>query len=202
MRDRASSFRGPPAELLMLLLLTMPATGRNDWLRQGWLARYGAMRARFSRHPPGDIESSGGFATMPCSVGFAPMDSLVLVWVSPTGFWRFSPLALGRCPSDAGDFFGLLFGDLPPLVGGGAIVRGAVRQTEQVWPAPFGIARSAGLCDFEKAKGDGFTDGRRNRMAINSVAAEVIVSDRELAVVAAPVPGEFDFDTIEDAPAG
>jgi hypothetical protein len=86
-------FEYPLAEFLRIfktsppLWLGFPSSGEHDHL--GLRSR---LKLCFLPDLPRDIESSVGFATMACSVGFATMDLAFSVGVSRTGNWFFPAL--------------------------------------------------------------------------------------------------------------
>jgi hypothetical protein len=115
------------------------------------------------------------------------------VGVSLTKIWRFPTL---------GFYFGghIEAIDPLPLVGRRHVAGMAIGQPENIWPPEFRIACAAGLGDFQKAQCYGLADRGPDRVAVNAVAAEVVIGDGQLAVVDATMVGEFDFDPIQHAP--
>jgi len=95
----------------------------------------------------------------------------------------------------------LFLGDLLPFVGW-RVLGVAEGQAEQIRLPPFGIAGAAGFGDFDKAERDDFADGGGDGATVNVVADEVVIGDRQLAVIGAAVVGELDLDAVEDAPCG
>jgi hypothetical protein len=57
-----------------------------------------------------------------------------------------------------------------------------------------GISRSTMLGDLNEPERGRLAYGRSDRVAMDAVLLEILVSDRKLAVVAASVVREFNFD--------
>jgi hypothetical protein len=91
--------------------------------------------------------------------------------------------------------------DLPPVVWGWLAVvspRVHICQKELVGLAMFGIAASAVL-DADKAESLAFADCRRYPVVVDAVLDEVLLGDRQAAVLFPAVVKMLDFDAVEDA---
>jgi hypothetical protein len=63
-----------------------------------------------------------------------------------------------------------------------------------------GVTGAATFSDFRKAKRHCLPNSRPNRVAMDAVTFEVVIGDRQPAVIIATVIGVLDLDAVEDAP--
>jgi hypothetical protein len=63
-----------------------------------------------------------------------------------------------------------------------------------------GVTGAATFRDFRKAKRHCLLNSRPNRVAMDTVALEVVKGDRQPAVIIATVIGVLDLDAVENAP--
>jgi hypothetical protein len=63
-----------------------------------------------------------------------------------------------------------------------------------------GVTGAATFRDFRKAKRRYLPNSRRNRVAMDAVALEVVIGNRQPAVIIATVIGALDLDAVENAP--
>ena len=124
--------------------------------------------------------------------------------VSVTETWRFP--ALGFCfllPHFAGYRFGLFEClDALPFMGRLCATTVEVGEPKLVWRAKLSISSDALFGDLEKAQCNAFTDGRTDGVSMDAVLYEIIVGDRQLAVIVPTVMPEFYFDTRQNAVTG
>src|SRR5262249_52163993 len=107
---------------------------------------------------------------------------------SGTGFLFSSGAGFSR---GAGDGFGFLHrGDPLPLIRCPSTTDGQIGQPIHARPAIFAVAGPAAY-DFEKTERLAFADARPDGVAMNAVLDELLIGDRELAVVLAAVLGSI-----------
>jgi hypothetical protein len=63
-----------------------------------------------------------------------------------------------------------------------------------------GVTGAATFSDFRKAKRHYLPKSRRNRVAMDAVTYEVVIGNRQPAVIIATVIGALDLDAVENAP--
>jgi hypothetical protein len=73
-----------------------------------------------------------------------------------------------------------------------------VSQTEFVGLPKLGSPGYTLLGDLDKAKRHHFADCRIDRLAMNAVVDKVLICDRQLPIVRAPMVRHFNFEPIED----
>jgi hypothetical protein len=78
---------------------------------------------------------------------------------------------------------------------GRAMPRRAIREAENIRLAELGIAGGARRV-FDEAEGDEFTDGWRDRMAVDALLDKVLVGTWQLPVVVAAVLADFEFKAV------
>jgi hypothetical protein len=86
--------------------------------------------------------------------------------------------------------------DLAPIVRGrigAAAAAMGERQEEPVWLPVIGVPATTAL-HADKAKRFRFTDGRRNGVVVHPIRHEIMLGDRQVAVVVAAVVSVLDLD--------
>ena len=127
------------------------------------------------------------------------------VSVSATKIWRFPPL--GFCflrdlqASSPGQCLGLFNClDALPFVCRRGPPHMEISQPKFMRRPKLGVTGAATFRDFRKAKRRYLPNSRRNRVAMNAVALEVVIGHRQPAVIIATVIGALDLDAVENAP--
>jgi hypothetical protein len=64
----------------------------------------------------------------------------------------------------------------------------------------FGVTGAATFRDFRKAKRHCLLNSRPNRVTMDTVALEVVIGDRQPAIIIATVVGVLDLDAVENTP--
>jgi hypothetical protein len=67
------------------------------------------------------------------------------------------------------------------------IVAAGKGEPKQMRPSPFGITGPPCLRYLNKSQSDGLANSWRDRMAVNAVFLEVVISDRKAAIVCSAV---------------
>jgi len=73
-------------------------------------------------------------------------------------------------------------------------------ESEAIGSAEFSVASAALLRDYDEAQRNGFSDGRRNAVAMDSELHELIVGNLEAADFSTAMMCVLYFQPIDDAP--
>ncbi len=103
----------------------------------------------------------------------------------------------------AHEHLGIMFcPDSSPLVSGLGVADMAIRQSELIRPAPFGITGPAVFSDFDEAQRLQFTNCWPYGVATNPVIDELVIGDGQSTVIVPAVMGQLDLKTGENAMGG
>ncbi len=103
-------------------------------------------------------------------------------------------------PGPAHEHLGVMFRPhISPLVSGFSVADMAIRQSELIRPAPFGITGPAVFSDFDEAQRLQFTNCWPYGVTANPVLDELIIGDGQSTVIVSAVVGQLDLKAGKDA---
>jgi hypothetical protein len=97
-------------------------------------------------------------------------------------------------PDGPDDLAGLLSGlDLAPFVGRVGTREIAIGEAELVWPPELPVASATALRDLDEAQRRQLAQGGSDGLAMDAIALDVVIGERQLAVVVAAVMRQLDL---------
>ena len=103
-------------------------------------------------------------------------------------------------PGPAHEHLGVMFRPhISPLVSGLSVADMAIRQSELVRPAPFGITSPAVFGNFDEAQDLQLADCWPYGVTANPIVNELVIGDRQSTVIVSAVVGQLDLKAGKDA---